>query len=149
MCDYLVHLEYLSVCSCVASPPSSLCDLPIGNTGYYLPLVGRGNDTHIEMFQSLSTNDTCDSILLNLACYYEYPPCDPVTGNAIPVCTESCDVFTDLIGPCLDTVNPDDPFVQRIRGLNCSDPFSYLYPFIFIDNSTCVNVSDFGKCQFK
>ena len=127
--------------------PSPLCDLTIGSTGYYLPLLGRGNDTYVDILHNLfkTTDNTCKNVLLNVVCYYEYPPCDPITGNAIPVCSESCDAFSSLVGSCLSAIGPDSPLVDTIRGINCSDQFSYLYPFTLIDNTTCVNSSDYGK----
>ena len=110
--------------------------------------MGRGNDTYIELLHNLfeSTNSTCKNVILNQACYYEYPPCDPITGNAIPVCSESCDAFSDLANHCLSFVDPGSPLLETPNlGLNCSDPFSFLNPYVFIDNTTCVDASDLGR----
>ena len=110
--------------------------------------MGRGNDTHIEIVHNLfeSTNDSCKNVLLNLICYYEYPPCDPSTGNAISVCSESCDEFSDLANHCLSFVDPGSPLLETpLLGLDCFDPFSYLNPYVFIDNTTCVDASDLGR----
>lgn len=92
-----------------------------------------------------STNSTCQSVLLNLACYFEFPPCDSDTSNVIPMCLESCDVFSALVDPCLSAMNSYNPFVQILREINCSDPFSYLPEFVIIDNTTCVDASELSE----
>ncbi len=133
------------------TPSSSICDsTTISQYTHYIPLRSRNTTTHQQLLgdavASGKFDKNCTDIILSLGCYITFPPCDPETGDALPLCLETCDVVNDLIQSCATMITLESVLATMISLLNCSDVNSYLPEFVHGNYDQCVNVTDMGEC---
>ncbi len=91
------------------------------------------------MVASGNFDQNCTDIVLSLGCYITFPPCDPDTGDALPLCLETCDVEYASIQSCLSMVTLVNELTIMMSLFNCSDVNSYLPDFVRVNSSLCFN----------
>lgn len=85
-------------------------------------------------------------MLLYLGCYIALFPCEPTTGNALPLCLESCNEFDMLIQNMeLDGQDIPTDLVYQFQMLSCSNPSSYIAAYTHVDFSQCIDPVELGK----
>ena len=137
-------------CRCVPTP-SSVCNSTPNAYGHYIPLASRNTNRLLKALEEIEMShdfsEECTNVLISLGCYLTFTPCDPVTGDALPLCTESCNTTNSLIQPCIDAVHSD--LADLLMSFDCSNASSYLPTFIFKDFTQCINGTDFSKHTFS
>ncbi len=123
---------------------TSICDsTTISQYTHYIPLRSRNTTTYQqllgEVVASGNFDQNCTNILLSLGCYITFPPCDPETGDALPLCSETCDVEYASIRSCLSIVTSVNELTIMMSLFNCSDANSYLPDFVRVNSSLCIN----------
>ncbi|XP_064397081.1 tyrosine-protein kinase Mer-like [Halichondria panicea] len=138
---------------CVPTPSTSICDsttisqytysTTISQYTHYIPLQSRNTITYQrllgEMVASGNFDQNCTDIVLSLGCYIMFPPCDPETGDALPLCWEACEVEYASIQSCLSMVTSMNELTIMMSLFNCSDVNSYLPDFVHVNSSLCIN----------
>ncbi|XP_064397080.1 receptor tyrosine-protein kinase erbB-2-like isoform X2 [Halichondria panicea] len=131
---------------CVPTPSTSICNsTTISQYTHYIPLRSRSTTTYQQLLGEVAASDNfdqnCTDILLSLGCYITFPPCDPETGNALPLCLEACEVEYASIQFCLSMVTSVNELTIMMSLFNCSDANSYLPDFVLVSSSLCINSS--------
>jgi len=85
------------------------------------------------------------TVLLNMGCYYAYPPCDSNGGMAFPLCPMSCERLSSLVDECVRMVPAGNVVRGLIGQIDCNDTESYLPAFIDIDPLECIEGTAFGE----
>ena len=89
----------------------------------------------------------CSNVLLSLGCYLTFPPCDPVKGNALPICTmdpENCNTTNHYLQPCIDRMVSDSDLAELVKSFNSCNSSSYLPTSVSIDSQQCISGSNFS-----
>ncbi len=130
------------------TPSSSICHS--SQHAHYIPLRSRNITTYQQLLEetiaSGNFDQNCTDIVLSLGCYITFSPCDPGTGDALPLCLETCDVVNDLIQSCVTMITSESVLAIMISLFNCSDVNSYLPDFVHGNYDLCINVTDLGEC---
>ena len=125
------------------TPSSSICDFTtISQYTHYIPLRSRNTTAYQQLLREVDASgnydQNCTNILLSLGCYITFPPCDPETGDALPLCLETCDVEYASIHSCLSMVPLVNELTIMMSLFNCSDANSYLPDFVRVNSSLCI-----------
>ena len=130
---------------CVPTPSTSICDsTTISQYAHYIPLRSRNITAYQQLLREVvasgNFDQNCTDIVLSLGCYITFPPCDPDTGDALPLCLETCDVEYASIQSCLSMVTLVNELTIMMSLFNCSDVNSYLPDFVRVNSSLrCIN----------
>ena len=123
--------RYLFICRCMPVNGSTntigLCGSHYSSEDEYF------NDSEISGLQTAlqtindtfqnNNNNSCVSLMIEYLCHYYFPPCDPVSGEIIPVCSscallannENCYELREIANNELEIENvipPDDGCIQ-------------------------------------
>ena len=126
------------------TPSTSICDsTAISQYTHYIPLRSRSTTTYQQLLGEVATSgnldQNCTDILFSLGCYITLPPCDPETGDALPLCLEVCEVEYASIQSCLSMITSVNELTIMMSLFNCSDVNSYLPDFVRVRSSLCIN----------
>ena len=121
----------------------------ISQYNHYIPLESRNVSHNLQLSEGLTVNDNidvnCTNILISLACFATFPPCDPNTGEALPLCPEDCEATNELVWPCIANSTSESELANLGRMLNCSDADSYLPSFVHVSDSMCISGTILGE----
>ena len=108
--------------------------------------------------ETLQGSERCSLFIRIAFCFYNFPPCNLNTSEAIPICPDKCSEFESVTKECRGII--DLPTFQLLPVLgdyldtfNCSNPRTY-YPHIpsnisisttICSKSTCMACIDFFK----
>jgi len=84
------------------------------------------------ILEALKQSERCSLFLTVVYCFYNFPPCDFNTSEALPVCSPRCPEVDSVVEECQGIINI--PTFRSIPNLaeyfdnfNCTDPNTY-YP---------------------
>ncbi len=134
-----------------ATLSKSICDsTTISQYTHYIPLRSRNTTAYQQLLREVvasgNFDQNCTDILFSLGCYITFPPCNPETGDALPLCLETCDVEYASIHSCLSMVTSVNELTIMMSLFNCSDANSYLPDFVRVNSSLCINSTKL--CEF-
>ncbi len=84
-------------------------------------------------------------MLVYLGCYLTFLPCDPETGDVLPICLESCKDLDPIIRHCLSVVPVFNDVEIKIYLLDCFNSSSYIEAYTHMDQDQCIDGIDLGE----
>ena len=89
--------------------------------------------------------DSCRAFITAVSCVYEFPPCEPITGQLNPICPELCPEITFNIEDCAINPNENYPAVNEALDIFvCTEPETYFMglppQYIQTDTSECTEL---------